>query len=576
MPPDRALTQPVEGPPGARSDGGSGLPRPAVPGLLPQMLLSASAGMLLFLSFPPADLWPVAFVALVPWLVAIGATRSYRRAVLCGAVAALAFYLPSFAWVASVALTGWLGLTVYCGLYVAVAGGIIRLLQRSAGALWPLLAALLWAGLELLRAQCGPGFPWLFLGYTQYRYAGLLQLAALGGVYAVSFVVVLVNASLAGVIIAAPRRCHSGSGAGLERPLLALGLSAALLFFLTVLGGAVESGLQIREGPAVGVVQQNIPRLVEEIYDPRKDIEERYREGEAEVRLCAQLTARLRQDDVCMVAWPETSVPVPLDLPAELFGRDRERSIQKETLDYVRLLGGQMDACFLVGAPAYVSRQAARSGSLLYGVQAQPEFGNSAVLLSPRAEFVERYDKMRLVPFGEYIPLREELPFLQALTPIPRELTPGREEVVFSLPTGESDGAVRFGALICYEDVFPDLTADFRRRGVDFFVNLTDEGWYFIPGELGQHLAMAVFRAVETRTTVVRAANTGMSCFINPRGEVYAALRPHEEGALSARIQLCDAVTPYVKHGDAFAVLCLMLAIALPALLAALRRHPGG
>jgi len=572
MPDNYAPIQPAEGVPRAHGADGPGPAPSPVTALLMQLLLSALAGTLLFLSFPPVDLWPLAFVALVPLLVAVSRTRSCRAAILCGATAALAFYLPSFAWVASVAVPGWLGLTVYCGLYVAAAGGIVRLLQRNTGALWPVLTAFVWAGLELLRARLGPGFPWLFLGYTQYRYAALLQLAALGGVYAVSFVVVLVNAVLAGPVIAALRRFPSTRRVALERPLLAVALLGLALFLLSLLGDSAKAGLEIREGPTVGVVQQNIPRLVEEIYDPGKDLEERYREGEAEVQLCAQLTARLRRDDVRMVVWPETSVPVPLDLPGEFFGRERERSIQRQTLDYVRALGGDMGAYFLVGAPAYVSREAVASGSLLYGVHVQLEFGNSAVLLSPGGEFIERYDKMRLVPFGEYIPLRDSLPFLQALTPIPRELTPGEKEVVFSLPD-EDGGAVRFAALVCYEDVFADLTASFRRRGVDFFVNVTDEGWYVIPGELGQHLAMAVFRAVETRATVVRAANTGVSCFIDPSGEVYAAIKPLEEGVLSAPVRLCDTVPPYVRYGDCSGVLCLMLAIALPPIVASLRRQ---
>ena len=116
--------------------------------------------------------------------------------------------------------------------------------------------------------------------------------------------------------------------------------------------------------------------------------------------------------------------------------------------------------------------------------------------------------------------------------------------------------------------MFPDLTADFRRKGADFLVNVTDEGWYDIAGELDQHLAMAVFRAIETRTSVVRAANTGISCFIGPRGQVYAAIEPRTEGALSAPVQLCPVLTPYVRWGDAFGIACLMLTLALPALLA--------
>lgn len=543
---------------------------------LPWLLCSALSGVLVFLAFPPVDLWPLAFVAFVPLLVAVDRAESAGLSLLYGAAAAVAAYLPSFAWVASVAVPGWLGLTFYVGLYLVAAAAAIRFLQRNTGAVWPLLAAFLWVGLELFRARLGPGFPWLFLGYTQYRFAGLVQLAALGGVYAVSFVVFLVNASLAAVVIGLLRPT-----AGRARPFpvgrwVMLGISAALIVLCAAGGYAVVDRIELTEGPAVGVIQQNIPRIVAEIYDERKSPEQYYRESEAEMRLSAELTAGLREDPPRMVVWPESTVLVPLDIPAELFDIERQRDLQQQAVSYFRMLGDDMDCYFLVGAPSYLARAVTKDASLLYGVHATAEFGNSAVLLSPQADFLERYDKIRLVPFGEYIPLRDALPFLQAFTPIPRELTPGKEEVIFVLPGRNGERATRFGALICYEDVFPDLTAAFRRKGVDFLVNLTDEGWYHIPGELGQHLAMAVFRAVETRTTIVRAANTGISCFINPRGEVYEMLAPHTEGTLGARVKLCDVVTPYVRYGDVFGVVCLMLAIALPPLLIVLSRRREG
>lgn len=536
----------------------------------PWLLCSALSGLLLALSFPPADLWPLAFAAFVPLLIALDRAAGYRMAALCGAATAAVAYLPSFRWVASVTVPGWLGLAFYGGLYLVAAALLIRFFQRQFPLLWPLLAALLWVALELFRARLGPGFPWLFLGYTQYRFVGLVQLAALGGVYAVSFVVFLVGACLAALII--------GLGAGRKRGRhavrggLMLAGSSALLIACAVAGGHVKDRIMLTEGPVVGVVQQNFPRLVAEIFDERKTLEDYYREREWEVQVTAELTAGLRGRGVRMAVWPESTAPVPLDIPPEMFPNARELRLRDQVIGLLGALGADMDCYFLVGAPAYFGRSVARS--VVYGVQATPEFGNSAVMLTPDAQFIERYDKIRLVPFGEYIPLRESLPFLQAFTPIPREITPGTEEVVFSLPGGEGEEPVRFGALVCYEDVFPELCASFRRKGVDFLVNVTDEGWYHIAGELRQHLAMAVFRAVETRTTVVRAANTGVSCFINPRGEVYAELQPLTKGALSAPVQLSDAMTPYVRYGDAFAIICLMLAIALPALLLALR--PGG
>ncbi|MFO7958644.1 MAG: apolipoprotein N-acyltransferase [Candidatus Brocadiia bacterium] len=528
-------------------------------------VLAVLSGVLIYLSFPPADIAPLAFVAFVPLLLAIH-DAPCRAALLYGVLAATAAYVPAFAWVSSVAVAGWLGLAVYVGLYLVAAAVAWRILQAGFPALWPLFGALLWAGLELFRARLGPGFPWLFMGYTQYRFGALVQAAAWGGVYGVSFLVLFVNTAAAAVL---RRRLRWFAASGSPAwPILAA--AVGLVALCASMGAVTRNRLEIRNGPVVGTVQQNIPRIVDEIFRP-KTSEEFYDGMEAEVAKAAELTRRLAPRRPRLVVWPETTVGVPLNLAPELFSVGRERDILEDTLDLLRSFGEELDTYMLVGSPTYFARSAGYVERLAYGTEVR-NFGNSALLFSPEGEFVERYDKIRLVPFGEYIPWREMLPFLQAFTPIGRELTPGDKEVIFRLPTREGQ-TVRFAALICYEDVFPDLTASFRRRGADFLVNLTDEGWYTVPGELGQHLAMAVFRAVETRTTVVRSANTGVSCFIGPTGEIYAGLPRQQEGSLAAPVRLCDAVTPYVRSGDAVGVSCLMLSIILPGVLLALRRR---
>jgi apolipoprotein N-acyltransferase len=536
-------------------------PGPHAPRLWPWVLLSAVSGLLVFLSFPPVDLGPLAFVALAPLMVAAGRTRTYASAALCGAAAGAAACLPAFAWVKSVATPGWLGLAFYVGLYTVVAALAFRHLQRRYGPFWPVAAAVVWVALEVCRAHLGPGFPWLFIGYTQYRFGALLQASAFGGVFAVSFVVVLVNAAVAGLLVGGP---------SVRGRLAALVLAASVLVGTAAGGQAVANRLVVGEGPIVGVVQQNVPRLVSDIIDTGKPDEQIYAEMEAELRKAVALSQALEGTGARLVVWPETTVQLPLNIAPQLFQVQRDQDLAVRILVGFRTLGRLLDAYLLVGAPTYLARSAGYVDQPLYGTNVEG-FGNSAVFLSPAGEFIDRYDKIRLVPFGEYIPLRDWLPFLQAFTPMSREVTPGTDRVIFELPPRQGGRPLRFAALICYEDVFADLTAEFRRKGADFLVNLTDEGWYAIPGELGQHLAMAVFRAVETRTTVVRAANTGVSCFISPAGEVYAELEPLTEGSLSAPLRLCSTVTPYVRYGDAFGITCLMLAIALPALLAAAR-----
>jgi len=527
------------------------------------LLLSALSGLLLYLAFPPADVGPVAFVAFVPLMVAVGRAGGYGTAALCGLVAGLTTCVPAFAWVRSVALSGWLALSLYVGLYTVVAGVVFRYLQRRFGAWWPLLGAASWVGLEVARAHLGPGFPWLFAGYTQHRFLPLVQAAALGGVYAVSFIVLLVNAALAGLFA---RRAPVAARVGV------LVLTALVLGGAALGGRAAMERVELRDGPVVGVVQQNVPRLVSQIFDKAETARQIYREMGDELARAAGLTRRLQGSGVRLVCWPETTVQIGLNVAPGLFTHEPDRAYATQVLDDLRTLGGLLDSYLLVGAPTYMARSVGYIEQPIYGTAGEG-FGNSAVLVTPAGRFVDRYDKIRLVPFGEYIPLRKIFPFLQVFTPMTREVTPGTQEVIFSLPPRAGGRPVRFAALICYEDVFAGLCADFRRKGADFLVNLTDEGWYDIPGELGQHLAMAVFRAVETRTTVVRAANTGISCFIDPRGRVYARLERHTADALSAPLRLNSRITPYVRYGDVFGVLCLMLSIALPPLLAAARRQ---
>ncbi|MCD6416678.1 MAG: apolipoprotein N-acyltransferase [Planctomycetes bacterium] len=527
---------------------------------------AAAGGLMLYLSFPPADLGPLAFLALVPFLMSVRMARSYRGALLAGLVAATVAYVPAFAWVASVAPGGWLALSFYVGLYVIVAAPVIRFFQRRCPAFWPALTAMLWTGLEFLRMRLGPGFPWLFVGYTQYRFVDLLQMAAWGGVFALTFIVVLFNASLAAML--SPSITASGKVPRRSWALFAGTL--ALLTLATAAGSTMRGRVRLEEGPVVGVVQQNFPRLVEEIFRAPQPGEDIYAPGEAEIRKAVSLSESLEGKGPSLIVWPETTVQLPLNLSPNLLQSARERSILMQVRQDFRELGRRMGCHLLVGAPTYFPRSAGYVESVKYGATVK-NFGNSALMFSPEGEFEGRYDKMKLVPFGEYIPLRDALPFLQVFTPMTRELTPGDRPVVFTLP-GEGE-EVGLGPLICYEDVFPSLTRAFRRKGADVLVNLTDEGWYRIPGELGQHLAMAVFRAVETRTSVVRAANTGISCFIGPRGEIYARLKPHHEGALAAHVRLCKASTPYVRHGDVFAIACLVLSLAALGTLAALRRR---
>jgi len=529
-------------------------------GLGVRLAFSVTGGVLIYLSFPPVDLWPLAYVALVPVVVAGLLSPSRRGAALCGAVCGLVAYLPALFWLSSVSMGGWIGLAIYLALYVVLAVLLVRGMRPHHAVLWPLLAACGWVALELVRARSATGFPWLLYGYTQYRAVPLIQVAAVTGVYGVSFLLVLLNVSLAEMVVGALERKRSRAPLRPAAFAMWVPLSCALIAGALGLGVLAARGVAMRRGPVVGIVQQNFPRNVSEVFGPRS-IEEVYAAVRAEIAAAGRLSDSLGPD-VQLLVWPETTVQVPLNIAPSLNPDARSRSVQEFALTTLARLGREKKCYMLVGAAAWFPRDSGYIERVLYDTTVR-HFGNSAMLFDPRGKFVERYDKVHLVPFGEYVPLRSVLPFLQVFTPMTRDITPGSDYVVFKAPLGGREEA-RFSALVCYEDVVSELVRRFCREGADFLVNVTDEGWYRPRGELEQHVPMAVFRAVETRTTIVRAANTGISCFISPRGEIYGVLRRDVEGAIAAPVWLCDERPPYVRLGDWFACLCGVVGLLLP------------
>jgi len=529
-----------------------------------RVALSAVAGALVYLSFPPADVWPASYAALAPMLVAALSSPSRKGAALCGAVTGLVAYLPALYWLSSVTVGGWILLAFYLALYVALAAVLARSMHRRHGALWPLLLACAWVGLEIVRAKFCTGFPWLLYGYTQYRVTPLVQLSALTGVYGLSFLLVFLNASLAGFAVGVLARTRSSAPPGVRHALAAL-IACALILAVLGVGGMAARSVPMKRGPVVGVVQQNIPRIVSEIIKPRTEAEA-YARVRAEIVKAARLSDQL-DGEIQLLVWPETTVQVPMNVAPELWEDPEFRSLARFAFERLALLAQQKGCRLLVGAGAYLPRD--RGYVRVVYDSTVEHSANSAVYFDAQGNYLDRYDKMHLVPFGEYVPLRDWLPFLQVFTPMTRDITPGEDPVIFTLPLADG-GEVRFAALVCYEDVVPALVRRFRRRGAQFLVNVTDEGWYRPRGELQQHVAMAVFRAAETRTTVVRAANTGISCFINPRGEVYAVVCGEVEGRLSVRnvegaiaapVWTADVLTPYVRFGDWFALLCAVVGL---------------
>ena len=490
-----------------------------------RLLAVLLSGGLLTLAFPgTGDQGWLAFGALVPLLAAIEGA-SWRSAGVLGFIAGLIFWLATISWVAPtmvrygglpwpVASLILLGLAGYLALYSAVFCVLLSRSRLRSGALFVVVGASLWVALEYLRTYLLSGFPWNLLGYSQHRNLPLIQVAAVAGVYGVSFVVLAVNAALARALLTWK-----------DRPGLLAPLGTAGVVFIGAMGYGWLRPLSEDTTPSIPValVQGNIDQGVKWDSDWQDKTLDVYR----------GLTLEAARNRPHLIVWPETAVPFFLR-------KDARRTV-------VETLARETGAHLLVGAPDQQGGQAR----------------NSAFLVGPEGRLLGRYDKRHLVPFGEYVPLRRLLFFINALAGgAIGEDAPGREATVFSTPVG------RFGVVICYEAIFPDEVREFFLGGADFLVNITNDAWFGRSAAPAQHLAMAALRAVENRAYLIRAANTGISAIVAPDGRIVRASGLFTPAVLSAAITPRTGVSLYTRYGDLFAwgTVAVALATALAAL----------
>ncbi len=482
-----------------------------------RLFLAAFAGVLLALSFPKPGLAPLAFVALVPLLLALrGASR--RGGFLCGQVTGTVQGFFLLLWVAdvltehggapfSLALVLTLALSVAFGLFLGAFGALqahagIAFGSRSLG-----LAPFLFVTCEFLREHLLFGFPWCLLGYSQVDFPELVQIAAFTAVHGVSFLLAASSAGLTQALV--------GSSSFERR--LGLTLPALLLSIALAYGhGRLQQPLPAQGTLTVGVIQASIPQdqkweraLLRSNIDRHLDLSR-----EAVLR-----SARL-------IVWPESAIAYELDLYPEV----RKQIAEFTTSEGVFLLTGNDD------------RERDAQGKVRSYVGAK--------LLSPEGDILLRYHKMRLVPFGEYLPVPS---FVASVLPIGRlvesvsDFTPGTQAV-----TGSALG-IPLGAFICYEAIFPSLVRRFSMNGAQILFNVTNDGWYGTSAAPYQHYAMARFRAVENHRYLVRAANTGISAIIDPFGRELARTRLMEARALVGDVRAVSETTFYSRNGDVFA-----------------------
>ncbi len=494
------------------------------------ILASLLSGALLALAYPDYNMSWLAWISLVPLLVSIYGKKTYYGfllAFICGLV-----YFPGIGnWLFHVRGYRLLHHVIW-GIYLAIYFGFFGLafsfISKRLGVVPSLIASpFLWVFVEYIRSNIGfMAFSWGLLSHSQHQYPSIIQIAALTGNYGVSFLLVWVNSALAAMVLL---YVHSSSlKYSVRRASIMVVIGGVLITLTFLYGHGIISKPITGKGIKVSVVQGNIAQ--------EKKWESRY--ADSIIQTYADLTREASRDEPALIVWPEAATPRAITLDNRLYGQ-------------VKNIVANTGTSLLLGSTHQDKIRTER--------QVRFKYANSAFLISPDGkEKDKKYDKIHLLPFGEYLPFKEIIPWSYIGIPDPGSYTSGQELTVF-----ECSG-YRFSVTICWENIFPGLVRDFVNRGAQFLVNITNEAWFGKSAAPYQFLSQSVFRAVENRMYVVRCANTGISCFIDPCGRIVGRVKDQTgedvfvQGVLTKTILAMESKTIYTQYGDWFAWLCVL------------------
>ena len=505
-------------------------------------LLSVLSGVLLGLCFPPWGWGDLCWVALVPLIWAIWFTRpadhsSWRHVAGLGYVCGLVFFAISASWLTTLTWPGTVLLVLYFAVYFAGWAVLVSSLTPSSGGkeneAWLgslhnlrvcIFGAASWVAMEWLRGIIFPAFGWNGLGIAQHKNIPLIQIADITGVGGISFLVAMTNLMLAATI----KRLAMEIGRGARRPHYDFAITLALVALAWIYGlREIFQPAPESTEMTFAAIQANISQEIRNNPDREFDVLEIYKNQ--------TLSAIAMQPD--LILWPESSTPNPL------LGHQM-------TWDMVRGLAQEHKGDLLLGTVHW-----GKEGDF-----------NSIALLTGHGSEAQLYHKIHLVPFGEYVPLREEFPLLSKIVGdlVPSDFDPGTEYKILNMEAKP----VKLGPLVCFEDTLGDLARHFALKGAQLFVVVTNDGWFLKSAGSSQHLQNAVFRCAETKLPMVRAANTGVTCAIDRHGVVRENLRDDDgstfmQGVLFGKIPVPThpQTTFYTRYGEIFSILCLSLSV---------------
>lgn len=469
------------------------------------------------LSLPSFDLGFLAWVALAPLLFALR-QRGLLAAAALGCLFGCAFWAGSFFWINVIPglnPTRFVLLMAVFSLYYLVFGFLYALASRSIGS-WIILGGpVLWVALEYARCSFSfLAYPWNFLAHSQYQLLPVIQIADLTGAYGVSFVLLMANQLASQLPDLRARRNWRWRAQGLA---LTVVLAATLLYGWHKLAADAQAAPHLR----VALVQANVT--------PRNGMS--VKEQMTHLAAYDRLTREAAKEKPDLIVWPSSSLPGPID-----FWMIRL---------YVNHVANRAGTHLLVGGAGGDKFAPAREGHLPYS--------NSEFLISPSGGLEGQYNKIRLTPFSEQVPLQGIINWPRWITTLEKSFLPGDGYTLFQV------SQARFGTPICWENEFPDLFRRFVLAGANFMVSVTNESVFGATSGPHQTLAMNVFRAVENRVAIARAATTGVSAFIDSQGRIVSRVRDSSgadlfvPGILTWDVPLSDKKTFYTLYGDAFA-----------------------
>ncbi|MEE8329950.1 MAG: apolipoprotein N-acyltransferase [Thermodesulfovibrionia bacterium] len=496
--------------------------------------LALISGILLVLGFPPFDFYPLAWIALIPLFVSLMEKRA-KASFYLGMLTGFVYFTGTVYWIfnsiyfygnipAFLSLLILIALCLYLGAYVGVFSVLLNFLSRNSRLPVLFIAPVLWVTLEFLRTYALTGFPWSVLGYSQYKFLTLIQISDITGIYGVSFLVAALNGAIFDVMVYWPKRLSRMPLYGRWQMTIGL-IIFSLIVTMSLFYGmwrleTVEKGQKMR----VSVIQGNFEQEKKWDIKFKRQIIDTYKEH----------TLKASLDNSELIVWPETSIPF-------IFGRDK--ALTAEIKEFQKTLNSYL----LFGGVVVKDKK-----------DDKYQISNSAILMSPDGEVLSVYDKMHLVPYGEYVPLRKIFPFIGKLVVGIGDFIQGKEYTVMDMP------GARVSSLICYEIIFPGLVRKFADKGANLFVTITNDAWFGRTSAPYQHFSMAVFRAVENRIPVIRAANTGISGFIDAKGRIQKKSGIFVEAVLTENITLESFKKSfYSRYGDLFAFLCIISSVLL-------------